>query len=736
MNLFPQGHAVGMFRGASGGGLEFHADLTLPYKDDFHSMPMHGQFVLVELANPEEAVLGRITSVAAQGKLTSTAGEEYGLRAVADDRQIPEDLRKRYLRYRIDIRMLGVLRCEDDDLIFAPSHRRLPHVGAKVAFLPDDILCRVAGGTEGAEIGFYALGEFVYCGKGEEVDKPRWMQDLDPRVPVCFAIEKLVARRSFIFARAGFGKSNLVKLLFAGLYSERPRIEMRDGRKVPVGTIIFDPDGEYFWPDLTGRPALCDVDALANEIVVFTNREAPSSFYGSFKAGGIRLDIRQLPASLVVSIALSPEQQRQQNVLKLKSLRGNVWRELVDLIHRDRLGADEEEVQRLLGLSPGQESELFAARANMTRIVGELHDPASQMLTLLERALRDGKLCIVDISRMRGPAGLALSGIILRHIFNHNQDEFTRAKPDPIPTIAVVEEAQSVLGSYGSGDSAYEEWIKEGRKYNLGAVLITQQPSSIPPELLSQGDSWFIFHLLSQGDLRAVKAANSHFSDDLLSSLLNEPLPGNGVFWSSVSGDVDRAGNAYPIPLRVLSFEQATSIKDPDGTGTAVEVYASELARSSERRVEEVREKLKARLAPAEGDDEERIVSEEAASETPADADDTSDDAEDGLDLDELYRQAAIEHLQDDADFKRWLGRGNAIPWRGIQEALKRGLPTDGVPEPDRWAYELVPVALERLYGSQDEAWHTERRPKKDDPARTVLWVVIESAPGSEGNTT
>ena len=309
MELFPQGHAVGMFRGATGGGLEFHADLTLPYKDHFHSAPMHGQFVLVELASPEEAVLGRITSVAAQGGLTSTAGEEYGLRAVAEEREIPDDLRKRYLRYRIDIRMLGVLRCEDDDLIFAPSHRRLPHVGARVAFLPDDVLSKVAGGTEGAEIGHYALGEFVYSGKSDSANVPRWMQTLDPKVSVRFAVERLVARRSFIFARAGFGKSNLVKLLFARLYAEPPRVPVRDAggapRDVPVGTIIFDPDGEYFWPDVAGRPALCDVEELANEVVVFTNREAPSKYYGSFKAGGIRLDIRQLPPSLVISIALS-----------------------------------------------------------------------------------------------------------------------------------------------------------------------------------------------------------------------------------------------------------------------------------------------------------------------------------------------------------------------------------------------------------------------------------------------
>src|SRR4030081_615039 len=105
----------------------------------------------------------------------------------------------------------------------------------------------------------------------------------------------------------------------------------------------------------------------------------------------------------------------------------------------------------------------------MTRVVRELHDPGSDMLARLLQALRAGKLCVLDISRMRGAAGLALSGIVLRHIFEGNQEQFTRARPQPLPTIAVVEEAQAVLGattrSASGGQSAYEEWVKEGRKY-------------------------------------------------------------------------------------------------------------------------------------------------------------------------------------------------------------------------------------------------------------------------------
>jgi len=151
---------------------------------------------------------------------------------------------------------------------------------------------------------------------------------------------------------------------------------------------------------------------------------------------------------------------------------------------------------------------------------------------------------------MRGNQSLILSGLILRRIFERNQQEFTAADPKTIPTIAVVEEAQSVLNENAPAAEPYVAWVKEGRKYDLGALLITQQPGSIPVEILSQGDNWFIFHLLSAADLTTLKRANAHFSDDLLSSLLNEPIPGQGVFWSSVGG------KPYPVSLRALSFEK------------------------------------------------------------------------------------------------------------------------------------------------------------------------------------
>jgi hypothetical protein len=112
---------------------------------------------------------------------------------------------------------------------------------------------------------------------------------------------------------------------------------------------------------------------------------------------------------------------------------------------------------------------------------------------------------------------------------------------------SVIEEAQSVLGGKLDDSSPYVEWVKEGRKYDLGAVLVTQQPGALAGELLSQADNWFCFHLLSESDARTLSKHNSHFSDDILSHLIGEPIPGNCYMWSAPH-------QPFVLPVRVRDF--------------------------------------------------------------------------------------------------------------------------------------------------------------------------------------
>src|SRR5262249_33264619 len=54
-------------------------------------------------------------------------------------------------------------------------------------------------------------------------------------------------------------------------------------------------------------------------------------------------------------------------------------------------------------------------------------------------------------------------------------------------------------------------------------------------------------------------------------SLLNEPIPGQGVFWSSVGG------KPYPVSLRVLFFEHAFAMRDKNYNLPGGNTYADTL---------------------------------------------------------------------------------------------------------------------------------------------------------------
>ena len=219
----------------------------------------------------------------------------------------------------------------------------------------------------------------------------------------------------------------------------------------------------------------------------------------------------------------------------------------------------------------------------MTSVVHALHDKESHLLEMLMTALSEGKLCIIDISLLHSSTSLILSGLLLRLLFDHNQEEYTKVKSASIPIIAVIEEAQSVLTEKSPAANPHRDWV-EGRKYDLGSFLITQQPGSIPNEILSQSDNWFALHLLSTTDLRTLQKANAYFSQDILRMLLNEPIPGHCAFWTSVGG------KPYPISMRVLSFEQKYRIRDSDYNAPVLCTFAQRLRSQFSVSVQQERE--------------------------------------------------------------------------------------------------------------------------------------------------
>jgi hypothetical protein len=196
------------------------------------------------------------------------------------------------------------------------------------------------------------------------------------------------------------------------------------------------------------------------------------------------------------------------------------------------------------------------------------------------------------------------------------------------------------------------------------------------------------FHLLSQGDLVSLKRANAHFSDDLLSALLNEPLVGHGVFWSSAPG-TDQHARPYPLSVRVLNFSKAHTMRDPKYDGQPLDdIYAAKMRTSFAEAAE--------KAALATGGVSSSAVTGQEVADDPA------------PDVERSFRAAAIAGLRTEASFFDRARSKEGIKWGTVMWLLKNHAP-DVVLDKFEWARNVVKEALEVLLGTQDVDWTTER---------------------------
>ena len=548
------GTVIGVFKGFIESGLEFKADLVVPYQSEF--TPLLGSFLVVEVSK-QRYLLGRITRFHPVGLMAGAEAEDYLARMTKAGRSVPEDLKEAKLRYNVNVKLLGGLTLGGKgDPKYEPSMRQLPHLGARVGIPAEDalrLICSlgVEAGEKPAILGRLAFGNHVFDGDGQA------------NMPFPFDVRRMVGRRTYVFAHAGYGKTNLVKLLVTKLYETNPE----------VGFLIFDPEGEYAVTDKKGRPGLADVPGLQDKVVLYTDRKL-SPKYQRFLAGDVHLNLGSLRPGNVVKNCVPPEKWEQVWANAVRGLQEHEWAGLVRLLESDGYRADSAEIREIV--QNVAETTPPAIVNNIVPVVKRLHDKASRMLDGIFWHLERNHIVVVDISLMASVHGRWIASLILNEIFQRNQANFTAgAQGELLNVVTVVEEAQTVLSSdREKGETIFVEWAKEGRKYGLGSIFVTQQPGAIPSELVSQGDNFFVFHLLSTDDLASLQRANAHFSADVLGMILNEPIPGNAYVWSSPY-------QPFVLSVRVENFEDyakaASRAKSAEAVPTAAEEFAKRI---------------------------------------------------------------------------------------------------------------------------------------------------------------
>ncbi len=190
-----------------------------------------------------------------------------------------------------------------------------------------------------------------------------------------------------------------------------------------------------------------------------------------------------------------------------------------------------------------------------------MRDEAADTLTTailqLTGATADGATVkVVDISGAPNEVAGTLTALVCRLLFNYKVWQ-TKAERERDPVLIVCEEAHRYVpdrgdAQYKEAQDAVRRIAKEGRKYGLGLMLVSQRPSDVESTVLSQCNSWIILRLTNGADQDHVR----RFLPDSLSGIARM-LPSLG------RREAVFVGEAAALPARI-KIRELTADQLPD----------------------------------------------------------------------------------------------------------------------------------------------------------------------------
>jgi uncharacterized protein len=391
-------------------------------------------------------------------------------------------------------------------------------------------------------------------------------------------VDKLFGQHSAVLGSTGSGKSGTVAALIRSVLEHRTN----NGAAMQPRVILIDPHGEYrvAFPDegtvLRAYEAaaqhadqettqlrlpywLMSGDELRSLIIGKTEAEATSQNNVVYKA---LKHARMVVAGFVQALPADPVGDQEPQLCAGKTLAD------ISGFDRDRpfrFSLDEfvKHIDKVQGRKAGKtESASATERKSIDSILDKLSvlraDPRLKFLMredandTLEGAIgqfvgavnQNRNLRIVDVSGIPNEVAGTLAALICRLLFNYKIWQ-TREERKHDPILLVCEEAHRYVpdrgeAQYRDAQDAIRRIAKEGRKYGLGLLLVSQRPSDVESTVLSQCNSWIILRLTNGADQEHVKR------------FLPDSLAGITKILSSLSRrEAIFVGEAAALPARI-----------------------------------------------------------------------------------------------------------------------------------------------------------------------------------------
>jgi uncharacterized protein len=151
---------------------------------------------------------------------------------------------------------------------------------------------------------------------------------------------------------------------------------------------------------------------------------------------------------------------------------------------------------------------------------------------------------ILDISGLPNEVAGPLTAALARLLFSYKLHQ-TRDEREKDPILLVCEEAHRYVpdkgeAQYAAAQDAIRRIAREGRKYGIGLMLVSQRPADVESTVLSQCNSWIVLRLTNGTDQEHV----GRFLPDTLAGLI-KLLP------SLARREALFVGEAAALPARV-----------------------------------------------------------------------------------------------------------------------------------------------------------------------------------------
>jgi len=463
------------------------------------------------------------------------------------ERELSDRDKQKMFSYTYKVRLLGTFIDKGTSIEFTTAARKLPTVSYHARHLKQNEVKHILNisNENGAEIGYLCIGEDIYRDKGD----------------ILFNVQKLRDKRTMVFAQSGFGKTNLIKVLLYHIISD-----------TSYGKLIFDLNGEYF---RKGRKTygLGDINEqkIRDNLVVYSDKKLPDVYKDRFNyKGKVLINMHEhLTVGDILSFGAGFSDVMRSFLLYLDEEGVSDFIKKIDTyvnkpenLHKDFsdfFGKQKVDSKGNVKEDASARKTIMAIRKRIRHLIDEgkgLHLSSSQLIENIFESLKQGKTVIVDLSLKDSIDASIISTILVRKLFEHNKEKFTSDNPkDVINTVIFVEEAQNVLSDelVKTAANPFVKAAKEGRKFGIGMVAITQRPSAISEEIRTQAENFFAFHLGNSDDIKALIKSNVNYEGVIASFIQRETIPGNLYMVSSEQ--------AFALPIRVKLFEKLVENK-------------------------------------------------------------------------------------------------------------------------------------------------------------------------------